>query len=73
MARRDRYQIRSEVEEAFAVGSVFVSVVPTNPATLLGYGTWTALATGRVIVGIDIADPDFDTVLETGGSKLHSH
>ena len=58
--------------EAFPVGAVFLSVVATNPATLLGYGTWAALAAGRVLVGINAGDPDFDTVKETGGAKTHT-
>lgn len=55
--------------EAFPVGSVFIGVVSTNPATLLGYGTWAAFGAGRVLVGIDAADTDFDTVEEVGGAK----
>lgn len=51
------------------VGSIHVTVDPTNPATTLGYGTWAAFGTGRVIVGVDVGDTDFDTVEETGGSK----
>lgn len=54
---------------AFPVGSVFISVVSTNPATLLGYGTWAAIGAGRVLVGLDSGDPDFDTEEETGGAK----
>ena len=54
---------------AWPVGSVFISVVSTNPNTLLGGGTWVAFGTGRVLVGIDSADADFDTVEETGGAK----
>lgn len=58
-----------DVSAAWPVGSVFLSVVPTNPATLLGLGTWVAIATGRMLVGIDTGDSDFNTVEETGGSK----
>ena len=51
------------------IGSIHVTVDPTNPATTLGYGTWSAFGTGRVLVGVDVGDADFDTVEETGGSK----
>lgn len=57
------------IHEAFPIGSIYISVSSTNPATTLGYGTWTAFATGRVLVGLDLSDPDFDTVEKTGGSK----
>ena len=55
--------------EAFPVGSVFIAVVSTNPATLLGYGTWASIGAGRVLVGLDSGDADFDVVEETGGAK----
>lgn len=61
------------IAEAFPVGAVFIGVVDTNPATLLGYGTWAAFGTGRVLVGLDSGDTDFDAVEETGGSKTHTH
>ena len=55
--------------EAFPIGAVFIAVVATSPATLLGYGTWSAIAAGRVLVGLDSGDTDFDTVEEVGGAK----
>lgn len=51
------------------VGSIFVTQDATNPATTLGYGTWSQVAQGRVLVGVDPGDADFDVVGEQGGSK----
>lgn len=58
--------------QAFPIGSVFIAVVSTDPATLLGYGTWSAIAAGRVLVGRDAADTDFDVAEETGGAKTQT-
>ncbi len=54
---------------AWPVGSIFISAVSTNPATLLGFGTWSAVGAGRVLVGQDTGDADFDVLGETGGAK----
>lgn len=58
--------------DAFPVGSVFIAVVATNPGTLLGYGTWSAFGAGRVLVGLDAGQTEFDTAEETGGAKTHT-
>jgi hypothetical protein len=52
------------------VGSIYINATDnTNPATLLGFGTWSAFGAGRVPVGFNASDPLFDTAEETGGSK----
>src|SRR3990167_1744333 len=56
-------------DQIYPVGHVYISVVSTSPATLFGMGTWVASGQGRVLVGIDSGDADFDTVEETGGAK----
>jgi hypothetical protein len=54
----------------YPVGSIYVNAaVSTNPATLLGFGTWEAFGAGRVMVGFNASDALFDTLEETGGSK----
>jgi len=53
----------------YPVGSIYTqATVATNPATLLGFGTWTAFGSGRVMVGLDGGNTLFDTLEETGGS-----
>ena len=37
----------------------------------MGFGTW-AFGAGKVPVGIDSSDTDFDTAEETGGAKTHT-
>jgi len=59
-------------ESSWPVGSVFIAVVDTNPATLLGFGTWSKFGAGRFLVGIDSGDEDFDEAEETGGAKTHT-
>ncbi len=60
--------IQTILNKVYPVGSVVTFGVSTNPATLLGIGTWTAIA-GKVIVGLDSGQTEFDTLDETGGAK----
>ena len=58
------------LESAYPVGSIYMNAtVATNPGTLLGFGTWVAFGAGKVPVGIDASDTDFDAAEETGGAK----
>ena len=57
------------------VGAIYMSVSPVNPGTLFG-GTWVAWGVGRVPVGVDTGQTEFNTVEKTGGHKLlqaHTH
>jgi len=38
----------------------------------LGYGTWVSFGAGRVLVGRDAGQSEFDVVEETGGAKTHT-
>lgn len=55
----------------FPIGSIKITTTSTNPGTYMG-GTWAAFGAGRVLVGLDAGQTEFDTVLETGGSKTHT-
>ena len=54
----------------YPVGIVITLGVATNPATLLGIGTWTAI-TGKVIVG-KAGSGTFNTLDATGGANTHT-
>jgi hypothetical protein len=58
------------LDQVYPVGSIYLNAInATNPATLLGFGTWAAFGAGRVPVGFNAADPLFDTAEKVGGSK----
>ena len=65
--------VTATIANAYPVGSIYMNCSnATNPGTLLGFGTWSAFGEGRVLIGIDSSDTDFDTAEETGGSKTHT-
>jgi hypothetical protein len=54
---------------AYPVGSIYTNIgVSTNPATLLGFGTWSQIE-GRFLVGQSTSDATFGTLADAGGSK----
>lgn len=57
---------------AYPIGCIFVSILATNPNTLLGFGTWAAFGAGRVPVGQDTGNVAFDVLEETGGEQDHT-
>ena len=61
----------------YPVGAIFTTVTAyANSAAVvavIGGTTWTAFGAGKVLIGLDSSDTDFDTVEETGGAKTDSH
>lgn len=55
----------------YPVGSIYMSVENTNPSTFIG-GTWVAWGAGRVPVGVNTGDSNFNTVEKTGGASTHT-
>lgn len=59
----------SSALDAYPVGSVYISVLDANPNTYFGTSTWVRIAEGRMLVGQQTNDSDFDVAEETGGAK----
>lgn len=56
----------------YPVGSIWTSTsVSTNPATVLGFGTWTAFAPGRVLAGYG-PNPPYDVAGSEFGANTHT-
>tara|TARA_R110000822_G_scaffold310306_1_gene442542 strand:- start:549 stop:1184 length:636 start_codon:yes stop_codon:yes gene_type:complete len=68
--------ITANLGSAYPVGAVFTTITAyANSAavvTAIGGNTWVAFASGRMLIGINSGDTDFDTAEETGGSKTHT-
>lgn len=67
---------RSLLDFLHPVGSIYMSTSATNPTNLFG-GTWVAWGAGRVPVGFNGGDGNFNSSEKTGGSKTiniqHNH
>lgn len=55
----------------YPVGAIYMSVNNVNPGTLFG-GTWVAWGSGRVPVGVNTSDSNFNSVEKTGGESRHT-
>lgn len=64
-------QINNIPNLLYPVGSIYLSVNNVNPGTLFPGLTWVSWGTGRVPVGVDTSQTEFNTVEKTGGSKTH--
>ena len=65
--------VTTAFQAMYPVGSIYTNAaVSTNPATLLGFGTWAAYAEGKVPVG-KASSGTFDTLNATGGAETDAH
>ena len=55
----------------FPVGQIVIKGDNEDYSNWLGF-TWERTAVGKVLVGIDINDSDFNTIGKTGGEKTHT-
>lgn len=65
----------NKVTVQYDVGDLYITTNPTNPSEKYG-GIWELYGSGRVLVGYDESDEDFNAVGKTGGSKemqKHNH
>lgn len=71
-----RFNGISFLDWIYPVGSIYMSANEGNPALLFG-GTWVAWGAGRVPVGFNGSDGNFNSSEKTGGSKTiniqHNH
>jgi microcystin-dependent protein len=64
-------EIQSYLKAMWPVGSIYISASGAfDPNTHFG-GTWEAFGAGRVPVGQDAEQGEFDTLEEVGGEKTH--
>ena len=54
-------------KKKYYVGKFIFDTKNVNPVTYLGFGTWQLWGAGRVPVGINTNDGNFNTVEKTGG------
>ena len=60
------------LKKAYPIGSVYINASnSTNPASLLGFGTWEAFGAGRVLVG-KASSGTFATAGATMGEEAHT-
>ena len=55
----------------FPIGSTYITQTNTNPSTILKFGTWERVK-GKVLVGLDEDDTDFNEIGKIGGEKTHT-
>ena len=64
-------KILEDNKKKYPIGKIIFSTEDTNPADYLGFGTWEAWGAGRVPVGVDVSQTEFNAPETVGGEKTH--
>ena len=65
-------QINNLANRFYPVGTILYTTNNTNPGTYLG-GSWESYGLGKVLVGYNPNDPDFNSIGRTGGNKSNTY
>lgn len=72
----DKNGIKAYAAPYWPIGSIYLSIVDTNPSVWFG-GTWNLISQGRTLIGVDTSQTDYNTSEKTGGENYrsisHSH
>ena len=72
---KENNNLTTDFNAIYPIGSIYMSISDVNPSTLFG-GTWEAWGNGRVPVGVDQTQTEFNEPEKIGGSKYlqkHNH
>ena len=68
--------VKTALGLVYPVGAIFTTTTAYADSaavvTAIGGTTWVVFGAGKVLVGVDSSDADFDTIEETGGTKTHT-
>lgn len=59
------------LELVFPKGATYITQEDVNPSNILGFGTWERTK-GKVFVGLDENDTNFNEIGKTGGETTHT-
>jgi microcystin-dependent protein len=54
------------------VGSIYMSTSSVNPSTVYPGTVWVTWGSGKVPIGVDVSQTEFNSVEKTGGKKTHT-
>ena len=71
LIQQNTSNISNMLNTVYPIGSIYMSVNNTNPSTIFG-GTWVSWGAGKVPVGVNANETEFNSVEKTGGAKTHT-